>query len=173
MKKGNWVNLCLMAVLSLSMGLAYSAESEAPKKGDADATGGEPMVRTAYEIKIKGAARKLVLEQIDQKLKANEELLKSGECTEAKRGKTRAGGGLLTYNCQKPSAQTDDFFRALLSIRATEDCKKGAPPMTLTTYSYSLPPGCKIYYCCSIVSAVPCLIINPTKPCTACSNYTY
>ena len=173
MKQGKLVAVLLVG-LPFIFTLAYGADIESSKKVDKDdMMAGESAPRTAYELRVKGSGRAAILEQLEKKIKASEEILKAGECTEARRGKTKTGASLVAYSCVKPNAQTDDFFRSLLTVKGTEDCKKGAPPMTLHTYSYALPPGCKLWYCCGVTTAVPCLIVNPSKPCTSCSSYTY
>lgn len=171
MNKGKLLGLLIAATAFTT--LTYAAENNAAKKGDKDDMAGEVSVVTAYELKTKKTARHSILEQVEMKLKENAELLKGAECVEAKKGRTAKGGRILSYSCLKPTAQTDEFFRSLLALAPTEDCRKGAPPMTMTAYSYSLPSNCKLWYCCGVTSAVPCLKINPTKPCTSCADAVY
>ncbi len=163
----------LLAASAFTSLTALGAENVADKKAAKEEMTGEVSVITAYELKTKKTARAEIYKQVEAKLKESAELLKSAECVEAKKGRTKKGGHLLTYTCNKPSAQTDDLFRSILALVPTEDCRKGAPPMTMTAYSYSLPSNCKLYYCCGVESAVPCLKINPTKPCTSCADVVY
>lgn len=169
------INGYILFALLATQTLAHAADTAVPNeqsdKGAASHSHGDTSVRTAYELRIRGADKPKLLESVAQKIKEGSDLLRTGECTELKPGKAKKLTPTLSYNCNKPSAATDDFFRSLVSLQVSDDCTKASPPISLRSYSTALTSNCTYSYCCGVAQAVPCLIINRTKPCTNCSMY--
>ena len=152
---------------------AHAADTLAPNKQSDTGTEShrDASVRTAYELRIKAADKPKLLDRVAQKIKESSDLLQIGECRELKLGHAKKDAPTLSYNCDKPSAATDDFFRSLVSLQVSDDCTKVSPPISLRTYSAVLTSKCTFAYCCGPGNAVPCQIVNRTKPCPDCRSY--
>ena len=155
--------------------LAHAVDTIAPHQRSSDervASHEAATVQTAYELRIKDTEKNQIMDLLTKKIKESGEILEKGECALIKPPKAKRGSPTLSYNCNKPSAATDDLFRSLVVLKVSADCTKISPPIALSTQSYALIVSrCTNDYCCGAGHAVPCLKSNISKPCPDCSTY--
>ncbi len=123
-------------------------------------------VQTVYELHVSAKDKSKFLETVTQKTKDADEILRKGECELEKPSSKQKVRPLISFSCKNPNAETDNFFRSIISLTGKGGCARNAGDISLRTYS-ALLSTCKLKYCCTGLGyPVQCSILN--QPCNGC-----